>query len=225
MNKASYKISLQPRQVPRVKTKFRVIKTKIPSPSFSKVYRQLNKYDSALADLRLPVLWERAKDFQVFDRDGNCWIDFTSSIFVTNTGHGNPVIIKAVKEQLAKPLLHSYIYPTQFRTDFLQELITVTPSFCEKAYLFSSGSEAIECAIKILKAYGQTFKRPRSAIISFQGAMHGVTMGAEFLRGKPTVLAVLGSTGPAIYRLPFPHIWEVDRNSDYDWEAILYRFS
>lgn len=217
MNSVNYKISFRPRIVSKLKTKYRTIKTAIPSPSFSKIHKELSRYDPALKDVRLPILWDRAKDFQVFDKDGNCWIDFTSTIAVSNTGHANPEVIRAIKKQASEHLLHSYIYPTRIRAEFLRELIKSTPGFCERAFLFSSGSEAAECALRIIRAYGQTFRKRRMAIISFQGAMHGVTMGAEFLRGKPGALETLGWSDPGIFRLPFPFPWNVGDNSKHDW--------
>src|SRR3989344_6399497 len=149
-----YNISLKPQKVAPVKTKFRTIKTAIPSPSFVKTFSKLSRYEpqSLLVMIgKLPVLWDRAVDFQVFDKDGNCWIDFTSTIFAANTGHANPMIVAALKRQLAKPLLHSYTYATEIKAEFLEKLIKVTPKFCERAILFSGGSEALEAVFLMMK--------------------------------------------------------------------------
>lgn len=218
-----YKISFKPQNVPKLKTRFRTIKTRIPSPSFYNVYRRLSKYDAALKDIQLPILWDKAENSSVYDKDGNRWIDFTSSIFVANAGHGNNEIKKGIIGQLNKPLLHSYIYPTEVKAEFLEELLDITPDFCEKAYLFSAGTEATECALRITRAYGQTFKKRRKAVISFRGAMHGVTMGAEFLRGKPEALENIGYSDPHIYLLPFPLPWEAGDSKKYDWPARFYK--
>ncbi|MBI2064080.1 MAG: aspartate aminotransferase family protein [Candidatus Yanofskybacteria bacterium] len=218
-----YKISFKPQKVPQIRTKYRTIKTQIPSPSFHNLYRRLSKYDAALKDVQLPILWDKAENSSVSDKDGNRWIDFTSSIFVTNSGHGNKEIKRGIIGQLNKPLLHSYIYPTEVKTEFLEELINITPDFCEKAYLFSAGTEATECALRIIRAYGQTFKKQRKVIVSFQGAMHGVTLGAEFLRGKPAALENIGYKDPYIYLLPFPLPWENHGSKKYDWSARFHQ--
>ena len=205
-----YTISLKPQKVAPVKTKFRTIKTAIPSPSFIKTFSKLSKYEpqslSAMIG-KLPVLWDRAVDFQVFDKDGNCWIDFTSTIFVANTGHANPRIIAALKSQLAKPLLHSYTYVTDIKAEFLEKLIKVAPKFCERAILFSGGSEAIEAAFLIMKAHGKSLDKSRIGIISFEGAMHGVTMASQMLSGNSEVLSAYGYSDPTVYCLPFPYPW------------------
>lgn len=205
-----YKISLKPKKVPRIKTKYRVIKTAIPSPSFIRNFSELSKYEpSLLLGMfgKLPVCWDRAVDFQVFDQDGNCWIDFTSTIFVANAGHANPLIISALKRQLAKPLLHSFSYVTEIKAKFLKKLIEVTPAFCQKALLFSAGTEATEAAFVLMKAYGQAINKNKVGIISFKRAMHGVTMAPEMMRGDPETMAMYGYSDPTIHRLPFPYPW------------------
>ena len=208
MNK--YRISLKPRRVSPIKTKYRRIKTAIPSPSFVRNFSKLSKYEPPLLSEmwgKLPVCWDRAVDFQVFDQDGNCWIDFTSGIFVANSGHANPRIISALKRQLAKPLLHSFTYVTEIRAKFLKKLIEITPAFCQKALLFSAGTEATETAFVLMKAYGQTINKKKVGIISFRGAMHGVTMAPEMMSGNAETLAIYGYSDPTVFRLPFPYPW------------------
>ena len=51
------------------------------------------KYESAAISNQLPIIWHRAKDFNVYDQGGNKWIDMTSGIFVANAGHSNPQIM------------------------------------------------------------------------------------------------------------------------------------
>lgn len=210
-------ISLEPRKVPTVKTKFRTICTQIPTPRFRKLYRQIDKYEASLVHDQLPIVWDSAKDFQVFDADGNCWIDFTSTIFVANSGHSNPATIKAVKDQLKKPLLHSYNYVTEIRAKFLEKLIKMTPKFCEKACLFSAGTEAVECAIMLARNWGHSIHKKKINIVSHLGSMHGITTGSEMLRGDPKTLEILGYSDPHVFRLPFPYPWDVENNLHYDW--------
>ena len=75
---------------------------------------------------QLPMIWDKADDFQIFDKWGNVWIDFTSTIFVANAGHANKRITDALKRQLEKPLLHTYTYASQERIDYLEYLINNT---------------------------------------------------------------------------------------------------
>lgn len=213
------RFSQTPIDVPSVATKYRNIKTAIPTPETLKILLDLEKYESRSMHGQLPVVWDKAEDFQVFDPCGNCWIDFTSTIFLTNSGHANPRIIDSLQKILDQRLLHTYTFPSQVRAMFLKKLIEITPPQFEKAFLLSAGTEATECTVKLMRMHGQTIKPTKLGIISFQGAMHGRTMGAEMLKGDPLKSAWIGYKDPNMYHLPFPYPWiaEDTRNKQYDW--------
>src|SRR3990167_6183592 len=171
----NFKFNLAPRDVPEVRTKHRRIRTKIPVPQSLKLLQKIKKYESSNVMDQLPVIWDHAKGYQVFDSWGNAWIDFTSSIFVTNAGHGNSRIIRRIKEQLDKPLLHSYSYPTLIRAEFIEKLISMMPPYLEKVSLFSAGTEASERAIKLSRYYGMKFTPRKTVIVAGEGNFHGKT--------------------------------------------------
>jgi len=210
---------LIPKKIPQIKTQFREIKTKIPVPESIPVLEDLHKYESRSMHGQLPIVWDRAEGFQVFDKYGNCWIDFTSTIFLANVGHSNPLIISALLKKIKQKLLHTYTFPSESRVQFIKKLIEITPDFCEKAFLLSAGTEATECAVKLMRMYGQIIKPSKVGIISFQGSIHGRTMGAEMLKGDPKSSAWIGYIDPNIHHLPFPFPWlakESDLDS-YNW--------
>lgn len=130
---------------------------------------------------QLPVVWSCADGYYVWDEEGKKYIDFTSTIFVTNSGHGNREIGEAVIEQIRKPLIHSYTFPTEIRAKFLQKLSEFTGY--DKSFLVSSGTEATEVACKLMRMYGLRQNDERKIIVSFAGSMHGRTMLAEQLKG------------------------------------------
>lgn len=127
----------------------------------------------------LPITWKKAKNDIVWDMDNKKYIDFTSTIFVQNVGHSNKGVIKAIKKQCDKNLLHSYIYNNETRQKYVKKLINYTPDYLEKVYLMSSGTEATEAACKLMRAY-----TGKNKILSFKGSMHGRTMAAECLKGS-----------------------------------------
>jgi len=205
-------------KVPFVQTKHRTIRTKIPVPESLVVFKDLEEYEARSMHGQLPIVWDKAEDFQVFDKYGNCWIDFTSTIFLTNTGHSNPKVIKAIQRQLNQKLIHTYTFAQEIRAKFLKKLIEITPDYLEKAFLLSAGTEATECAVKLMRMYGQTITSSKIAVVSFKGSMHGRTMGAEMLKGDPDLSAWIGYKDPNIYHLPFPCPWLVnDSSRNYDW--------
>lgn len=208
---SEFKFNLTPREVARVKTSHRCIKTKIPVPESLALLEKIKKYESSNVMEQLPVVWDRAKGYQVFDPWGNIWIDFTSTIFVTNSGHGNEQIIKRIRQQLDKPLLHSYSYPTQIRADFLEKLISMTPPYLEKASLFSAGTEAAERAIKLARYYGMKHSPRKTVIVGGEGNYHGKTMGAQMAGGQHDGKKWIGSLDPNMAHMPFPYPWVIEK--------------
>jgi 4-aminobutyrate aminotransferase-like enzyme len=204
---SGYQFSHIPVRVPRIETRFRRIATDLPVPESLQVFEDLDRYECRSMHGQYPIVWDRARDFQVWDRFGNCWIDFTSTIFVTNSGHSNPLVNAALREMLEKDLLHSYTFATEIRARYLRRLIGATPPQLEKAFLLSSGTEAAECAIKLLRMHGQAQGKRHGGIISFEDSMHGRTMGAQMLGGNPGSRGWIGYQDPHIHRMPFPYPW------------------
>jgi 4-aminobutyrate aminotransferase / (S)-3-amino-2-methylpropionate transaminase / 5-aminovalerate transaminase len=207
---ANFSFNLEVRDVNRVDTKHRKILTQIPVPESLPLFEKIKKYESTNAVEQLPVIWDHAKDYQIFDPWGNVWIDFTSTIFVTNSGHGNDRVINRIRECLDAPLLHSYYYPTQIKSDFLEKLIEVTAPNFEKAILLSSGTEATERAIKIARINGTKFDKNKNILVAGIGNYHGKTMGAQMLSGQHGDKGWIGYHDPNILHMPFPYPWVLE---------------
>ncbi len=211
---SGFKFSLIPREVPKVQTRYRRIVTPIPVPESIVLLNELDHYESVSMHGQLPVVWDRAVDFLVADRWGNQWIDFTSTIFVTNVGHGNPRIVQALRAVLAKPLLHTYTYGNPERVEYLQYLIENTPSQFEKAFLVSAGTEATEAALKLMRMSGWKQGKRRPGIVCFEGNWHGRTMGAQMMGYNPAQKEWIGYLDPNVYHLPFPYPWRAEAVND-----------
>lgn len=201
----------------KIKTKYRTIRTAIPSPSWVRLMKEFRKYEGrAMYGGQLPVVWDKAEDFQVYDPDGNRWIDFTSTIFVSNTGHSNPAIIRAIEKQAKNRLLTAYNYPTEIRAKFLKKLVNIAGRFADQALLFSAGTEATECSIPLMRLYGRTKGRGKIAIVTFRGDMHGITMASEILKGNPQTLKTYAYSDPNVYYIDFPFPWE-SNYKNHNW--------
>ena len=203
-----------PQAVPRVESKFRRIITSLPVPESLPLLERLYATESHSMHGQLPVVWDRAEGFQVFDAWGNCWLDFTSTIFVTNAGHGNPRIVAALRRVLDKPLLHTYTFATQERVDFIDYLIQNTPPQFEKAFLLSAGTEATECALKLMRLHGQSAGKHRGGVLCFEGNWHGRTLGAQMMSWNPKQKEWIGYQDPNIHHLPFPYPWRSDAQAN-----------
>jgi 4-aminobutyrate aminotransferase / (S)-3-amino-2-methylpropionate transaminase / 5-aminovalerate transaminase len=207
--------SHQPLKVEKIATKYRTIKTKIPVPESIPMLERMYEIEAQAMHGQLPMIWDKADDFQIYDQWGNIWLDFTSTIFVTNAGHGNKRILKALRNVLDKPLLHTYTYASIERIDYLEYLIENTPKQFEKAFLLSAGTEATDAALKLMRLNGQKQGKRRGGIICFNGAYHGRTMGAQMMTGNNSAKEWVGYQDPNIHHLNFPYPWEVVNPKDF----------
>jgi len=149
-----------------------------------------------------PVYIERAKNAELWDVEGNRYIDFGTGIAVCNTGHTNPKVVAAVKEQVER-FSHTCVMVTPYDSavrlaEHLNELV---PGDSPKKTMFvTTGAEAVENAVKIARAY-----TGRRGVIAFNGGFHGRTMMAMGLTGKITPYKNLFGPFPGeIYHAPFP---------------------
>ena len=220
---AGFSFSRKPVPVPKIETKYRKIVTALPVPESLSVLDDLDTYESRSMHGQMPIVWDHAEDFQIGDRYGNTWIDFTSTIFVANAGHANPKICEALKRTIDQKLLHSYTYYTEIRRDYIKKLIEFTPSQFEKAFLLSSGTEATECALKLMRMQGKACGKRKPGIVSFEDSMHGRTLGAQMMGGTPAGREWIGYEDPNIWRLPFPYPWKLndEKGREISGEALF----
>ncbi len=210
---SGFSFSRIPVHVPKIQTKYRKISTTLPVPESLPILDDLDKYESRSMHGQMPIIWDHAEDFQVGDKYGNTWIDFTSTIFVANAGHANPKIREALKRTIDQKLLHNYTYYTEIRRDYIKKLIEFTPPQFEKAFLLSSGTEATECALKLMRMHGKASGKRKSGVVSFEESMHGRTLGAQMMGGTPEAREWIGYEDPNIHRLPFPYPWKLKDES------------
>jgi 4-aminobutyrate aminotransferase-like enzyme len=151
-----------------------------------------------------PILWEQAEGFLVRDAFGNQWIDLTSGIVMANAGHAHPRIVAAIKEQADGKLLHTYAFPSTARLELLGRLVELSPIQESKAILFSSGTEATECAMMLMRRHGRSISSAKTGILSFEQSYHGRTLAASLASGvaQPTDWIDRGRVGH--YQIPFP---------------------
>src|SRR5258708_26991029 len=96
--------SLKPKSVPEVRSKYRRIATCLPAPRSIPILESLKRNEPRAMLCQPPVVWEKAKDFQVFDASGNIWLDWTSGVLVANVGHSHPRVKQASTEAVQKEL-------------------------------------------------------------------------------------------------------------------------
>lgn len=146
---------------------------------------------------------ERADNAEVWDVEGNRYIDFAGGIAVLNTGHRHPKIMQAVAAQM-EHYTHTcfQVMPYEPYVALAERLNALAPGDDAKKTLFlTTGAEAVENAVKIARAYTR-----RSAIIAFSGGYHGRTIMTLGLTGKVQPYKLGFGPFPAeIFHAPFPH--------------------
>lgn len=149
-----------------------------------------------------PVFVKEAKNAELWDVEGNRFIDFGTGIAVCNTGHSHPKIIEAVKNQIEK-FSHTCVMvnPYEVAVELGEKLTALAPGDSEKKIIFvTTGAEAVENCVKIARAHTK-----RRAVIAFNGAFHGRTSLTMALTGKTAPYKVgFGPFPGEIYHVPFP---------------------
>ena len=204
---SAYSFSRVPVKVPLVKTKNRSIQTKIPAPGTEDILIKLDNYESRSMQGTVPLVWESAYGFNVFDIKGNKWIDFTSAIFLTNIGHSNPRLLKAIRATLEKKLIHHFTYPSEIKARYYEQLVDFTEGEFDKAFLLSGGTEATEAVLKLIRMNGQRVGKKRLGVICMEGSFHGRTLGAQLLGGIDAQKEWIGFAEPDIFHIRFPYPW------------------
>lgn len=213
-----YKFRRTPKEVPFVQTKNRRICTQLPVPESLEIIERSIKYEPWSMNHQLLAVWDKAVDYQIFDKWGNIWIDFSSGIFVTNAGHGNPDAIQAIQNMIDKPMLNSYYYPLEMRSLLAEQLVNMAPDNMDKVFFLTTGAETTECALKLCRMHGLKRRKDKLGMISFGGAFHGKTLGAQTMAGKPQSQKWIGNLDPCIYHLECPTDAFKEMSQIYDEE-------
>jgi acetylornithine/N-succinyldiaminopimelate aminotransferase len=144
---------------------------------------------------RAPIEVERGEGSRLYDRSGCEYLDFVQGIAVNGLGHANPVLIEAMTEQ-AKKLWHvSNIFRIPGQDELAGKLCA--SSFADQVFFTNSGTEAVECALKLARKYHASKGHDeRIDIIGFQGAFHGRTYAAVTAAGNQTYLEGFGPRLP-----------------------------
>ncbi|MDR5859342.1 4-aminobutyrate--2-oxoglutarate transaminase [Halomonas eurihalina] len=145
---------------------------------------------------------DRAENAEIWDADGNRFIDFAGGIGVLNIGHRHPKVVEAVKAQLDR-VMHTCqtVMPYEGYVKVAEKLSQVTPVRGHaKVMLANSGAEALENAVKVARA-----ATGKNNVICFDGGYHGRTFMTMAMNGKVAPYSTdFGSMPGNVFRAPFP---------------------
>ncbi len=172
-----------------------------------------------------PIVASKAEGSYIYDQDGTAYLDFTSGIGVTNTGHCHPKVVAAIQEQAGR-LLHGQVNIVLHEPmlNLVRELKTILPPEIDAFFFSNSGAEAVEGAMKLAR---QTTGRPN--IIVFQGSFHGRTIGTMSLTMSKTIYRVgYQPLMPGVIVAPYPYAyrygWTEEKTSEWCLEELELLF-
>ena len=203
---ASREFPIEPRKVTPVNTLHRRIQGPfLPVKESIPILKMLRDNEPFSMRGQPPVVWDHAEDIYVYDSYGNKWLDWSSGVLVTNAGHGRKEICDAIIAEAQKGLLHNYCFPSESRAKLAKILVDLSPKTMTRAFILTTGAEAIECAIKLAKTWGLRHGGPeKRIIISYDEAFHGRTMSAQLAGGIPGLKEWIGELDPTFIQIPYP---------------------
>jgi len=180
------------------------IKTELPGPKAKALIARDANVVSPSYPRDYPFAMSHGRGTEVWDVDGNRFLDFASGIAVCATGHSHPVVVEAVREAAGKFLHISSDYWHENMVALAERLADVAPmGEPVMSFLCQSGTEAVEGALKLAR---YVTGRPR--FIGFLGSFHGRTMGSlSFTSSKYTQQKGFAPTMPGVTHVPYPNTY------------------
>jgi 4-aminobutyrate aminotransferase len=202
-----------------IKRRTQRIITDLPGPKAQALLARDAKVVSPSYPRDYPFVMDYGRGAEVWDVDGNRFIDFAAGIAVASTGHAHPQVVQAIKEAADK-FLHissDYYHPLQIK---LGEKMNDIAPMREPAMTFftNSGTESVEGALKLAR-----YVTGRQRFIGFLGGFHGRTMGSlAFTASKYSQQIGFFPPMPGVTHVPYPHNYRPVLAGDDQGQAVLH---
>ncbi len=131
---------------------------------------------------RYPLVLHRGKGCYLFDIAGKRYLDLIAGIGVNALGHGHPRILSVLREQAALLIHCSNLYYHEYQGPLARRLVELTG--LQRAFFCNSGTEAMEAALKMIRAHGRKISPDKLEIVSLDNSFHGRTLGALSVTGQ-----------------------------------------
>jgi putrescine aminotransferase len=173
-------------------------------------------YPSFLNKLGLNKIAAKAQGATITDSQGNTYIDCVGGYGLFNLGHNNPDIIESIIEQLTEQQLLTKPLISEIQVRLAECIEKITPGDLSYSFILNSGSEAIDCAIKLVRLH-----KGGKTIITAQKSFHGHTFGALTASGIPSFKRAFQPLLPGFISVPFGDIEALERSISADTGAVL----
>jgi acetylornithine/N-succinyldiaminopimelate aminotransferase len=132
---------------------------------------------------RYPLVLHRGKGCYLYDLPGNRYLDLISGIGVNSLGYAHPRITKIIRRQAGLLIHTSNLYYHEYQGRLAERLAKI--SGLNRTFFCNSGTEAMEGALKMIRAHGNSIASSKIEIISLENSFHGRTLGALSITGQP----------------------------------------
>jgi 4-aminobutyrate aminotransferase len=195
----------------------------LPGPKAKNIIARDQTFISPSYPRYYPFVMGHGKGAEVWDIDGNRFLDFAAGIAVSSTGHSHPKVVKAIQEQAEKFIHISSDYYHPLWVKMAEQLDRISPIKSRtSSFMTNSGTEAIESAIKLARYF-----TGRTQFLGFLGAFHGRTLGAvTFTSSKALYHQGFYPLMNGVVHIPFPNpyrpLLEIKNGEDIGTAVIRY---
>jgi 4-aminobutyrate aminotransferase len=194
------------------------IKTDLPGPKARELLARDALVVSPSYPRDYPFVMSHGKGAEIWDVDGNRFLDFAAGIAVCSTGHSHPAVVQAIKDAADKFLHISSDYWHEGQIQLAERLNDLSPMKEPVMSFFAqSGTESVEAALKLAR-----YTTGRSRFIGFLGGFHGRTMGSlSFTSSKYTQQRGFFPSMPGVTHVPYPNPYRPLFAGDDQGRAVL----
>lgn len=177
---------------------------------------EIEDWHSTSAILRRPIEIVRGKGAKVWDSEGNEYVDCVGGFGVAIVGHCNEAVVKAINEQTQRLITNPYIFYNDVRAKLYEKLAGITPNGLSRMFLCNSGTESVECALKIARRY-----TGRKEIIAMKRGFHGRSMGSLSATWNPKYRKSFEPLVPGFKHARFNDLEDVKELMADDTAAVI----
>ena len=176
-----------------------------------------SSYPAFLTKLGLTGVAVKAEGATITDSNGKVYIDCVGGYGLFNIGHNNPTVIEALTDQLSERQQFTKPLISEIQVRLAERIEKITPGELTCSFILSSGSEAIDCAIKLVRLHNRSAR----TIITAQKSFHGHTFGALTASGIPSFKKTFEPLLPGFVSIPFGDIEALEQSVSAETAAVL----
>jgi len=178
-----------------------LITTGLPGPKAQAILRRDAGVVSQSMVRDYPLVVDRAEGMNLWDVDGNRYLDFSAGIAVMNTGWNHPDVVQAVTDQVQKLSHGAFLdFCSEVPVQFAEKLVSMLPGDLNRVYFSNSGAETVEAALKLARHHTK-----RKYFIAFYGGFHGRTYGAMSLTASRVIQRQYFGPFLPVVHVPYPN--------------------